>query len=258
MPYADTWTELRPALLAAALSWAAGRYDHSIASLRAAENLLARLPADQEVTARLAAATIQFGVARRAADLPATMTAVARAEALIGSVPAEILGRHPEARARVLLGRGVVGLWSGRFDDAAGVLEEAAQAAAGHAPERSACLGYLALAEALRGRPGRRARRGRRGTGARPLPEPRGAAGPGLGAHRARRPGRGGPASRPAGRRPRRPPGQTARRAGLPGHGPPGRRAHGQADGGQGAGRLDGSALARAAAGPDRAPVACR
>lgn len=152
MPYADTWTELRPALLAAALSWAAGRYDHSIASLRAAENLLARLPADQEVTARLAAATIQFGVARRAADLPATMTAVARAEALIGSVPAEILGRHPEARARVLLGRGVVGLWSGRFDDAAGVLEEAAQAAAGHAPERSACLGYLALAEALRGR----------------------------------------------------------------------------------------------------------
>ncbi len=152
MPYADTWTELRPALVAAAMSWAAGRYDHSIASLQAAENLLARLPADQEVTARLAAATIQFGVARRTADLPATMTAVARAEALIGSVPAEILARHPEARARVLLGRGVVGLWSGRFDDAAGVLEEAAQAAAGHAPERSACLGYLALAEALRGR----------------------------------------------------------------------------------------------------------
>ena len=112
MPYADTWTELRPALVAAAMSWAAGRYDHSIASLQAAENLLARLPADQEVTARLAAATIQFGVARRTADLPATMTAVARAEALIGSVPAYPgpPSRGAGARAaRPGCGRAVVG-----------------------------------------------------------------------------------------------------------------------------------------------------
>jgi ATP/maltotriose-dependent transcriptional regulator MalT len=152
MPHGDTWTELRPALVAAAMAWAAGRYARSIASLRTAENILICLPAGQEVTSRLAAAMIRFAAARRAGDLPVAMAAAARADALIDMVPGEILTRHPEARARVLLGRGVVELWSGRFDDAVSVLDAAAGVSAGHEPERSACLGYLALAEALGGR----------------------------------------------------------------------------------------------------------
>jgi LuxR family maltose regulon positive regulatory protein len=54
----------------------------------------------------------------------------------------------------VLSGRGAVELWSGHLDQAVRTLQAAAAvpAASGWEDEPAACLGYLALAEALRGR----------------------------------------------------------------------------------------------------------
>jgi LuxR family maltose regulon positive regulatory protein len=59
----------------------------------------------------------------------------------------------------VLAARGAAELWSGRFDEAARVLEAGAAAAAapGEDRERVDCLSHLALAEVLRGRLGRAA-----------------------------------------------------------------------------------------------------
>ena len=157
MPRSEARSELRPALVSAAVALSDGRYDRSTASLNVAEGILECLPADEEVTSRLAAAMIRFAASRRAGDLPVAMAAAARAEVLIDKVPGDMLARHPEIRPRVLFGRGVVELWSGHFDDAASVLDLAVGTAtlADSEYERAGCLGYLAVAEALRGRLGR-------------------------------------------------------------------------------------------------------
>ena len=69
-------------------------------------------------------------------------------------MPEDKLARHPEVRARVLADRGAVELWSGHLDEAARILDAGVAAAAGPGGEheRAACLGHLALVEALRGR----------------------------------------------------------------------------------------------------------
>jgi len=97
---------------------------------------------------------IRLATARRTGDLTAAVEAAARAEALVGTIPGDVLARHPEIQARVLSARGAAELWSGRFDQAARVLDSGvtAAAAAGDEYERICCLGHLALVEALRGR----------------------------------------------------------------------------------------------------------
>jgi LuxR family transcriptional regulator, maltose regulon positive regulatory protein len=77
-----------------------------------------------------------------------------RAEALASRLPGGMLARHPDIRARVLSGRGAAELWSGHLDEAADLLESgvAAATACGGQGEPADCLGYLALAEAWRGR----------------------------------------------------------------------------------------------------------
>ena len=63
-------------------------------------------------------------------------------------------------RVHVLSARGAAELWSGRFDEAARVLDAGvtAAAASGEEHRRVGCLGQLALVEALRGRLGRAAK----------------------------------------------------------------------------------------------------
>ena len=80
--------------------------------------------------------------------------AVADAEALVSRMPEDKLARHPEVRARVLADRGAVELWPGHLDEAVRFLDAGVAAAAGPGGEheRAACLGHLALVEALRGR----------------------------------------------------------------------------------------------------------
>ena len=90
----------------------------------------------------------------RSGDRAAASAAAACAEVLVSRVPGDKLARHPDIRVRVLAGRGAVELWSGHLDEAAGVLQAAggAESASGGQGEPADCLGYLALAEALRRR----------------------------------------------------------------------------------------------------------
>ena len=116
--------------------------------------MLAPLPADEEAACRLAAAVIRLTTSRRTGDLVAAAAAVSDAEALVSRMPEDKLAQHPEVRARVLADRGAVELWPGHLDEAARFLDAGMAAAAGPGGEheRAACLGHLALVEALRGR----------------------------------------------------------------------------------------------------------
>jgi LuxR family maltose regulon positive regulatory protein len=155
MPAGLTWTQPQPLLVAAAmeLSGPPGGGSADI-PLSAAEGLLARLPADEQVPARLAAAAVRMALSRQTGDLDGAMTASARAEALLGEIPESLLASHPGIRVQVLLGRGVVQLWAGNFDEAAMTFRAGLANVPGsdriHAG--ADCLGHLALVEALRGR----------------------------------------------------------------------------------------------------------
>ncbi len=150
-------TQAHPLLVEAALELSGGDGVQDGATLAAAEGVLERLPVTDEIPARLAAAQVRLAVSRRTGDLDAALAAVARAETLLGEVTGSHLARHPEIHAQVLAGRGAVELWSGDFDQAAATLRSAIALAPapGETYERSDCLGYLALIDALCGRLGR-------------------------------------------------------------------------------------------------------
>jgi LuxR family transcriptional regulator, maltose regulon positive regulatory protein len=157
MPAGETWAEPHPYLVSAAIALSAGRPESAATALAAAEKTFGRLPAGQQDAARLAAALIRLASSRRAGDLTAAAEAAARAEALVSRIPGGGLPRHLGIRACMLAARGAAELWSGRFDEAARVLEGGVAAAAAPGEERGRidCLSHLALAEALRGRLGR-------------------------------------------------------------------------------------------------------
>ena len=119
MPHGEAWAGPQPYLIAAAVELAAGRYDSSAAALDAGEGVLARLPADEVATCRLAAAVIRVTTSRRTGDLVTAAAAVSDAEALVSRMPEDKLAQHPEVRARVLADRGAVELWRGHLDEAA-------------------------------------------------------------------------------------------------------------------------------------------
>ena len=154
MPRGGAWTGFQPYLVSAAAALSAGRDESSAAALDTAESILARRPADQEATGRLAAAMIRLAASRRSGDLTASAAADSHAEALLGSVAGGELTRRRQIRARVLCDRGAVELWSGHLDQAARVLDSgvATASASGGEYERAGCLGQLALVKALRGR----------------------------------------------------------------------------------------------------------
>jgi LuxR family maltose regulon positive regulatory protein len=118
-----------------------------------ADEILGRLPRDEELASRLAAATIRADVARSAGDLRALAEAADEQARVLSRLPAGVLSGHQELAVRSLSARGEAALWLGRFAEAEELL---AQAASNPAPavaaERARCLGMLALAEALSGR----------------------------------------------------------------------------------------------------------
>ena len=154
MPRSEAWTGAEPYLVAAAVALVAGRAESSAAALAAAEGILGRLPAGQQAAARLAAATIRLAASRSAGDLAQAAAAVSQVEALIDQMPEDKLAQHPEVRARTLADRGAVELWRGHLGEAARFLDADVAAATGPGAEHewAACLGQLALVEALRGR----------------------------------------------------------------------------------------------------------
>jgi LuxR family transcriptional regulator, maltose regulon positive regulatory protein len=175
MPHGRAWAGPQPHLVCAAVALSAGRPESSTAALDVADGILARLPADQEIMSRLAAAIIRLTSALRAGDLIAAASTAVRAEALVSAVDGGELARHRKIRACVLSGRGAVELWSGHLDQAARTLDSgvAAATASGGEDERAGCLGPLALVEALRGRLGRAATLAAQATAARTAGEPR-------------------------------------------------------------------------------------
>jgi LuxR family maltose regulon positive regulatory protein len=142
----------QPLLAAAALQLADGQDRAYGGPLAAAEHVLERLPADQEVTSRLAAALIRFTAARRSGDLTRARSAASKAQLLFGQLPADQRIRHPRAHAQVLAARGAVDLWTGDFTAATAIFSAAAAAAPEGSLERTACRGHLALIAALDGR----------------------------------------------------------------------------------------------------------
>ena len=158
MPRDLEWTEPQPLLVAAAIELSRGQDDLSAALMRAAETILDRLPDEEEIPSRLAAALIGLALARRSGDLAAASAASGAAQALLAALPEDLLAARPAIRSQVLAGWGAVELWSGRFDEAAIVLN-AAVAVSGRDGlyERYEFLGQLALLEALQGRLGRAA-----------------------------------------------------------------------------------------------------
>ena len=154
MPRDTTSTQPQSLLVAAALELSCASENASITRLSAAEDILNDLPAHDESPARLAAALIRVAASRQAGDLDAAMAAAARAEALLGEIPGDLLAQHPRIRAQVLAERGAVELWAGHFDEAAAAFGAglAAAAATGSHYEQADCLGYLALVDVLQGR----------------------------------------------------------------------------------------------------------
>jgi LuxR family transcriptional regulator, maltose regulon positive regulatory protein len=149
---AHGWTRPEPLLVAAALALAEDAPGRSW--LAAAESALGALPPAEATPARLAAAQIRLAASRRTGDLGSMTAAAAEAQTMLAALPTGLVARCPWIGAQVLAGRGAAELWSGHLGEAAATFE-AAIAAVPAAPgthERADCRGYLALADALRGR----------------------------------------------------------------------------------------------------------
>jgi len=149
---AQAWTRPEPLLVAAALAVAEDR--PASTWLAAAEGMLGALPPAEAVPARLAAAQIRLAMSRRTGDVGSMAAAVVEAQAMLAAMPTAVVARCPRIGAQVLAGRGAVELWSGHLSEAAATFEAAIAAvpAADSTHDRAGCLGYLALADALRGR----------------------------------------------------------------------------------------------------------
>lgn len=146
-------------LATAAIALADARDQAARVALAAAEQILEQLPDDQEVPSRFAAAMISLALARRAGDLTAAAAAAATAENLVESLAEDGHAAYGDAYARMRSGLGAAEFWSGDFDRAASLLEQAVTlfdpgdtGAPATSYEAASCRGYLALLQALRGR----------------------------------------------------------------------------------------------------------
>ena len=154
VPRSLTWAQPEPLLVIAALELSGAADQESAAALAAADGILDRLPGDDSIPARLAAAMVRLALYRRSGDLNAAAVAAAHARALVEKLPEGLLARHPGIRAQVLSARGAAELAAGRLDETVATFRAAVAAASvpDTTDEHAECLGYLALAEVLRGR----------------------------------------------------------------------------------------------------------
>jgi LuxR family maltose regulon positive regulatory protein len=135
----------------AAMALRSGQQQACGAWLARARDVLARLPADQEVPARLASALTRAALARRTGDFDGAAAAATDAAGQLGGLGPDVPARYPEVHAQVLAARGAVELWAGRFDDAAELLEQAGGVTR-DAGTWAGCVGLRAVLEAVRGR----------------------------------------------------------------------------------------------------------
>ncbi|HEY5988560.1 MAG TPA: LuxR C-terminal-related transcriptional regulator, partial [Streptosporangiaceae bacterium] len=150
MPARQDLAQSPPVLIVAAANALRDRRDiGGGAFLNAAESILSRLSADDELASQLAVALLGTHLARRGGDFDTARAAVSRAEDALARLPKGLVARHPAARAGVLSNRGVMELWAGHFDDAASAFD-AGMATEGSF-ERDDCAGHRALLEAMGG-----------------------------------------------------------------------------------------------------------
>jgi LuxR family maltose regulon positive regulatory protein len=128
-----------------------GDRETAAASLLAAERILRQRPSGHDLPVRLAAAILRLALLSRARQWPSAAAAAKQAHALFTSIPASLRARHPDLRVQLLTAAGTAEMWSGQFNAAAVALATAVDAADDEG-QRARGLGYLALAEALRGR----------------------------------------------------------------------------------------------------------
>jgi LuxR family transcriptional regulator, maltose regulon positive regulatory protein len=147
-------TDLQCSLVDAAIEHSRGRDDLAHASLAVAESILERDRDDAQMPSRFAAALVRLGLSRHSGDQSAAAAAATRSEALLTTLPEDLLARHPEARVQVLRGRGAVEFWSGSLRAASAAFAAGATFSSipGGEHARADCVGKLALVEALRGR----------------------------------------------------------------------------------------------------------
>jgi len=152
LPAALPGAEPELLIVAAAMEPASADAHPEDTALSAAEAILERRPAGEDIPARLAAALVRVALSRRTGDYAAAAGAAARAEQLLADIPEAELARHPGLRVEVLSARGTAELWAGDFGRAAEILGTArADTVPEGTHERHGCLGNLALAEALSG-----------------------------------------------------------------------------------------------------------
>lgn len=145
------------ALTAAAIALRDVQHAAGRAALSIADDLLIRIPADQELPSRLAAEMIRLEFARRAGDLGTATASVAALEGLAGLIPADTLARHPAIGGQLRAAQGLLRFWSGQpwsgHLATEGADPDEVSAASGTAqPDHADCCGYLALLDALQGR----------------------------------------------------------------------------------------------------------
>ncbi|GGJ81707.1 transcriptional regulator [Pilimelia anulata] len=136
------------ALTAAALAHA--RSETAAAAGRLAVAVRARSGAAATPALRIGAAALDGLLARAAGDAPRMQRAAATMRALLDDLPAA--DRPVEARALALLLAGIGQSWTGAAEDAAATLTEAAAATEAWPALRPECLRHLALLHAHRGR----------------------------------------------------------------------------------------------------------
>jgi LuxR family maltose regulon positive regulatory protein len=149
--------EPEPAIVAAAEALARGDDQGCGLALKHADELLAELPEDHAIEARLAVGVVR--VARPHTRDVETVRRVGQDAADLLVRSGKALERRPELRAMLLAACGLADLWAGRLSDAAERYSAAlaCATAAGGEFQRRSCLGALALVEALLGRFGRAA-----------------------------------------------------------------------------------------------------
>jgi LuxR family maltose regulon positive regulatory protein len=145
------------ALTAAAIALRDVQHEAGRAALAIADDLLMRIPADQELPSRLAAEMVRLEFARRAGDLGTATASVAALEELARLIPVDVLARHPAIGGQLQAAQGVLRFWSGQpwsgHLATEAVDPNEGSAASGTAqPGHADCCGYLALQDALQGR----------------------------------------------------------------------------------------------------------
>ena len=143
-----------PAVVAAALAFGRSDVDSCARNLSRARQLLEDGSFERSRALTLAVSLVELVLARARADLDAALPAAATVEAVLAELSADGVAVPAGARALVLVSTGGALFSAGRTDAAASTLARGVRAAhsAGCESLRVACLGLLALVEAVRGR----------------------------------------------------------------------------------------------------------